>query len=232
MAALARLLQCGIALQSFRRSQLLVISVTTLPQIRPVSKVPSPAPLSFFYRSSCRANTMTCFKPATPGFVVTLVATVLLIFVTFGVPWIKTIYFLKATVKDLDGEILFGTFGYCMKQANGTTCSKPSVGYEIGTVQPIPNHLLVLKIDARYQHAVGKRHQDPNSKRSGQMDHILPGSPRRRPWALCHLICIRSSGTLRRVRWNMLQYMRCWLLGRSRSSRIHLRHHFVLPHQG
>jgi len=74
---------------------------------------------------------MTCFKPATPGFIVTLVATVLLALVSFCVPWIKSIYFLKATVKGFDGSLTFGTLGYCLQQSSGTTCSKPSVGYQI-----------------------------------------------------------------------------------------------------
>jgi SUR7/PalI family len=75
---------------------------------------------------------MICFKPATPGFVVTLVATILLAIVSFCVPWIRSVYFLKATVQGFNGSLTFGTLGYCLQQASGTTCSQPSIGYQIG----------------------------------------------------------------------------------------------------
>ena len=73
-------------------------------------------------------------KPATPGFIVTLIATILLGIVSFSVPWFKSIYFLKASlsVESIDGTITFGTLGYCLELNNGTTCSKASVGYQLG----------------------------------------------------------------------------------------------------
>ena len=73
-------------------------------------------------------------KPATPGFLVTLVATILLAIVSFSVPWFKSIFFLKASlaVSGVNGSITFGVLGYCLELQNGTTCSKPSVGYEVG----------------------------------------------------------------------------------------------------
>lgn len=77
---------------------------------------------------------MGCLRPATPGFIVTLVATVLLAVVVFCVPYFKSIYFLKAsvTVQNVTGNITFGTLGYCIELPGNTTCSKPSIGYELG----------------------------------------------------------------------------------------------------
>ncbi|EJC98720.1 pali-domain-containing protein [Fomitiporia mediterranea MF3/22] len=72
------------------------------------------------------------FRPATPGFIVTLIATILLAIVSFNVPIIKSVSFLQAslTVDNVNGTISLGTLGYCIDLAtNGTTCSKPSVGY-------------------------------------------------------------------------------------------------------
>jgi hypothetical protein len=77
---------------------------------------------------------MGIIRPATPGFLITLVATVLLAVVSFCVPLLKSVYFLKATisVSGINGSITFGTLGYCLELSNGTTCSRPSVGYELG----------------------------------------------------------------------------------------------------
>ncbi|TDL28338.1 pali-domain-containing protein [Rickenella mellea] len=79
------------------------------------------------------------FRPATPGFIVTLTATILLAVVSFNVPLLKSIYFLKASFSTGSdtGVITFGTLGYCLQLNNGTTCSKPSVGYQFN-----PNNLL------------------------------------------------------------------------------------------
>jgi hypothetical protein len=79
---------------------------------------------------------MGCIRPATPGFIATLAATALLAAVSFGVPWIKSVYFLKATVDGFDGSLTFGTLGYCLDNAGTLTCSKPSVGYELGEHSP------------------------------------------------------------------------------------------------
>ncbi|THG96974.1 hypothetical protein EW145_g7683, partial [Phellinidium pouzarii] len=71
-------------------------------------------------------------RPATPGFIVTLVATILLAIVSFNTPLLKSVFFLKATlnVNNVNGTITLGTLGYCIDlSTNGTTCSKPSVGY-------------------------------------------------------------------------------------------------------
>lgn len=79
---------------------------------------------------------MPCIRPATPGFIVTLTATVLLAIVSFCVPYFKSVYFLKAdiSVGSNHGAITFGTLGYCLELSNGTTCSKPSIGYQLGIV--------------------------------------------------------------------------------------------------
>ena len=77
---------------------------------------------------------MSCLRPATPGFLVTLVATILLAVVSFSVPYFKSVYFLKASISQngVNGSIIFGTLGYCVELSNGTYCSKPSVGYQLG----------------------------------------------------------------------------------------------------
>ena len=73
-------------------------------------------------------------KPATPGFLVTLTATILLAIVSFSVPWFKSVFFLKASlaVEGINGSITFGVLGYCLELNNGTTCSMASVGYQLG----------------------------------------------------------------------------------------------------
>jgi hypothetical protein len=80
---------------------------------------------------------MGCIRPATPGFIATLVATGLLAVVSFGVPLIKSVYFLKATVDGFNGSLTFGTLGYCLDNGGKVTCSKPSVGYELGECSPL-----------------------------------------------------------------------------------------------
>lgn len=79
---------------------------------------------------------MGCIRPATPGFLATLIATGLLAAVSFGVPLIKSVYFLKATVNGFDGSLTLGTLGYCLDNAGKVTCSKASVGYELGEYNP------------------------------------------------------------------------------------------------
>lgn len=83
---------------------------------------------------------MSIIRPATPGFLVTLVATGLLAAVVFSVPYIKSVYFLKASISidNVNSTFTFGTLGYCIQLSNGTTCSKPSVGYELGAPAPRP----------------------------------------------------------------------------------------------
>lgn len=94
--------------------------------------------LSYFCFHLYIAASMGIIRPATPGFLVTLVATILLAVVSFSVPWVKSVYFLKASlaVENVNGSITFGTLGYCTTLSNGTTCSSPSVGYELGSFCP------------------------------------------------------------------------------------------------
>ncbi|OJA12348.1 hypothetical protein AZE42_02794 [Rhizopogon vesiculosus] len=75
---------------------------------------------------------MGYIRPATPGFLITLAATVLLAVVSFSVPLIKSVYFLKASlsVEDVDGYITFGTLGYCADISGTLSCSNATVGYE------------------------------------------------------------------------------------------------------
>ncbi|EEB90141.1 hypothetical protein MPER_11692 [Moniliophthora perniciosa FA553] len=76
---------------------------------------------------------MSCIRPATPGLVCTLTATILLAIVSFCVPYFQSVYFCKAdiTQNNVNGSITFGTLGYCLDFAGATNCSKPSVGYEV-----------------------------------------------------------------------------------------------------
>ena len=74
------------------------------------------------------------FQPVALGF--TIVAIILLIVVTFCV---KSVFFFKASITEgkFNGSIKFGTLGYCVELANGTTtCSTPSVGYNPGKFSP------------------------------------------------------------------------------------------------
>lgn len=86
---------------------------------------------------------MGLLRPATPGFLVTLAAAVLLAIVSFSVPYFKSIFFLKASLSDqgINGSITFGTLGYCLELPNGTTCTKPKIGYELDINALVGNHL-------------------------------------------------------------------------------------------
>lgn len=82
---------------------------------------------------------MPILKPATPGFLTTLVATILLAVVSFSVPYFHSVYFLKASLsaEGQSGDIIFGTLGYCVIIGGKTTCSKASVGYELSEFLPL-----------------------------------------------------------------------------------------------
>lgn len=73
-------------------------------------------------------------KPATPGTVLTAIATVLLALASFNVPLLKQIYYFKASFSSsaYTGTLTLGTLGYCLVKDGVTTCSSPSVGYELG----------------------------------------------------------------------------------------------------
>ncbi|KZO96026.1 pali-domain-containing protein [Calocera viscosa TUFC12733] len=78
-----------------------------------------------------------CLRPATPGFLITLAATVCLVIVCFSVPWLKTVYFLKASLaaENMSGDVIFGTLGYCLELPGNTTCTSPKVGYQFDANQ-------------------------------------------------------------------------------------------------
>lgn len=88
---------------------------------------------------------MTWIRPATPGFIVTLIATILLTIVSFCVPFTKSVFFLRATItaNNANGSIVFGTLGYCIELPNGTTCSNPSIGYRLNINGLVGNTLPV-----------------------------------------------------------------------------------------
>lgn len=73
-------------------------------------------------------------RPATPGTVLTLASTVCLALASFCVPMLKSLYFLKANLAStaFTGELTLGTLGYCLLKDGSTTCSSPSVGYNLG----------------------------------------------------------------------------------------------------
>ncbi|KAG8790613.1 hypothetical protein FRC16_000799, partial [Serendipita sp. 398] len=83
------------------------------------------------------------FRPATPGFVVTLAATICLAVVSFGVPMLKSIYFLSATIDhdNVKGVATFGVLGYCLQTGTNQQCSNATVGWEFN-----PNALLSLDL--------------------------------------------------------------------------------------
>ncbi|KWU41618.1 pali-domain-containing protein [Rhodotorula sp. JG-1b] len=73
------------------------------------------------------------FRPATPGTIVVLAATVLLVLVSVSVPITKSIYFLKANITadvqgiDIKGTVTLGCWGYCV----GDTCTPSKLGYNL-----------------------------------------------------------------------------------------------------
>jgi hypothetical protein len=86
------------------------------------------------YPESVCPFTMGILRPATPGFITTLVATILLAVVSFSVPYFKSVYFLEASlaVEGVDGSITFGTLGYCIQIGANSGCSPPAIGYQLG----------------------------------------------------------------------------------------------------
>ncbi|GAA5992744.1 hypothetical protein JCM10908_006912 [Rhodotorula pacifica] len=73
------------------------------------------------------------FRPATPGTLVVLAATVLLVLVSVSVPITKSIYFLKANIVasvegiDITGTVTLGCWGYCI----GDNCTASKLGYNL-----------------------------------------------------------------------------------------------------
>jgi hypothetical protein len=77
------------------------------------------------------------------------------------VPWFKSVFFLKASlaVEGINGSVTFGVLGYCFQLNNGTTCSKASVGYQLGKT-PFLHHAVPLTVNRpthRYRQACGKQ---------------------------------------------------------------------------
>ncbi|GAA5904903.1 hypothetical protein JCM5296_006139 [Sporobolomyces johnsonii] len=76
-------------------------------------------------------------RPATPGTLVVIAATVLLILVSVSTPLLKSIYFLKASIDasvdgtDVSGTVTLGAWGYCV----GSTCSTPKLGYSLDVAE-------------------------------------------------------------------------------------------------
>ncbi|GAA6029796.1 hypothetical protein JCM8097_001054 [Rhodosporidiobolus ruineniae] len=72
-------------------------------------------------------------RPATPGTLVVLVATILLILVSVSTPLLKSIWFLKANIEvsvgstDISGDVTIGAWGYCVDG----TCTNAKLGYSL-----------------------------------------------------------------------------------------------------
>ncbi|GAA5892768.1 Rim9p [Sporobolomyces salmoneus] len=79
-------------------------------------------------------------RPATPGTIVVLAATVLLILVSVSTPLLKSIYFLEANLSSGNylGTVRLGAWGYCV----GGTCTSPKLGYSLNVAE-------LLDIDGR-----------------------------------------------------------------------------------
>ncbi|GAA5974787.1 hypothetical protein JCM5350_001293 [Sporobolomyces pararoseus] len=72
-------------------------------------------------------------RPATPGTIVVLAATVLLVLVSVSTPLLKSIYFLEANLKsgNYSGTVRLGAWGYCV----GGTCTSPKLGYSLNVAE-------------------------------------------------------------------------------------------------
>ena len=130
------------------------------------------------------SHSMGFLRPATPGFIVTLIATIILAIVVFCVPYVKSVYFLKASItyQNVSGNITFGTLGYCVELSGNTTCSNPSIGYELGLLfisysQSNLRHCLHI----RYQQFSRKLTSSQDSTSGCKMAHLFSFSPRYRP---------------------------------------------------
>ena len=69
------------------------------------------------------------------------VALLLLIFVSVSAPVWKDLGFMKITgLPNFENgvSVVFGVFGYCIKEAGVNECSKASVGYRLGGCLPVP----------------------------------------------------------------------------------------------
>lgn len=107
---------------------------------------------------------MAIIKPATPGFLTTLAATIILAIVSFSVPYFKSVYFLKASLaaEGQSGDITFGTLGYCVILNNTTKCSNATVGYELSQLLRTTELAHSLTMIRRHQPASWQRSAHPN----------------------------------------------------------------------
>ena len=116
-------------------AQLLALEIVNiyLFQLCSTAIVHTCSPALPFHLFSSHRNMSSLIRPATPGFVITLAATVILAVVSFSVPLIKSVYFLKASLasQGVNGDITFGTLGYCMTVDSSTSCSNATVGYQL-----------------------------------------------------------------------------------------------------
>jgi hypothetical protein len=77
------------------------------------------------------------FGPNTPGTLIILAGSVLLVLSTISNPIIKSFYFLSIELSSklagipLDGDIKLGTFGYCLTLGTQLACIKPKLGYDL-----------------------------------------------------------------------------------------------------
>ena len=87
------------------------------------------------------------------GAIAAALATGFLAVVVFGVPYIKQIFFLRASFGegDFNGSVILGTLGFCLEffnvTSNGTelACSQPAIIYQPGQFPPFHSFHLVLK---------------------------------------------------------------------------------------
>jgi hypothetical protein len=72
------------------------------------------------------------YRSATPGTLLCLAATILLVIVSFNTPLLKSLYFLSASYSSgqYAGTLKLGTLGYCLDENGSETCVGPTVGYE------------------------------------------------------------------------------------------------------
>lgn len=179
---------------------------------------------------------MSFIRPATPGFIVTLVATILLAIVTFCVPYIKSVYFLRASITEgsFNGSIIFGTLGYCLELSNGTTCSKPSLGYELGQFPPFhwPHFYNLPVISKRHQWPRRQQATRPDPSSRGQVDHLCFSPPYRRPRGSSRICFFRTSCTHPWGLNDMLQHLYFRICSLHCSARIHIWPHPLLHCEG
>lgn len=86
-------------------------------------------------------------RPATPGTIVVLAATIVLVIVSVSTPIVKSVTFLTADLSvavasvTIDGTVNLGTFGWCLNGVgNKPVCQGPQLGYELDSDQVFGNN--------------------------------------------------------------------------------------------